>query len=51
MIAVPAGRSWYRWWKARVLEWPPERPSKQTGRLARENTARSPPHLRDGAAP
>jgi ABC-type antimicrobial peptide transport system permease subunit len=25
-----------------LLEWPPERPSKQTGRLARENTVRSP---------
>ncbi|MDX6541306.1 MAG: putative transport system permease protein, partial [Gaiellales bacterium] len=25
-----------------LLEWPPERPSRQTGRLARENTVRSP---------
>ena len=30
-----------RWWKARESEWPPEKPSRQAGRLARENTARN----------
>jgi putative ABC transport system permease protein len=30
-----------RWWKNRESEWPPERPSRQAGRLARENTGRN----------
>ena len=42
MALILAVRAVWKIWRSTESEWPPEKPSPLTGRLARENTTRNP---------